>query len=173
MRTALAVLALVALVALVYAAMWRGWRRRAARQADLPPPRPVTDPSAPAVREAEGRYYGTSIAGSWLDRVVVHGLGVRSPCTLRLTAAGLDVLRGDLSFHVPRADLVAVHRDLGAGGRVVPRDGLLVVTWQHPGALEPGVRQDTLESGFRLERAREHDVWVAAFTALTAAKAPR
>ena len=170
MRTALAVLAMLALAMLIYAGMWRGWRARGQRQADIPPLYPV-DPGAPVVggtvlRIAQGRYFATTAQGGWMDRVVVHGLGVRSPCTLRLTDTALDVLREPHSFRIARADLLAARRDRGTAGKVVPPDGVLVLTWRHPGAAAgPDVTQHVLESGFRLEHAEEHDAWVAAVTA--------
>lgn len=156
MRTTIAVLGMVTLVALLYAAMWRGWRHRGERQADVPALHPVAGDPDTVLRQAAGRYFATTTAGQWMDRVVVHGLGVRSPCTLRLTPQGLDVLRGDLSFAVPRADLVGARRDRGIAGKVLPPHGVLVVTWRHG--------QHTLDSGFRLAPAVEHDAWVSALT---------
>lgn len=171
MRTALSVLVMLAGVALIYGAMWRGWRNRGLRQADVPPLHAVKSAASgavsPVLREAEGRYWATTSAGAWMDRVVVHGLGVRSPCQLRLTAAGLEVLRGDLSFSVARADLLGARRDAGTAGKVVPPDGVLVVTWRHPGAGDPGQPQRTFDSGFRLAHAGEHDAWVTAVRDLT------
>lgn len=48
--------------------------------------------------EADGRYFGTTVAGSWLDRVVAHGPAARSRARLLLSAAGLDVHRGGDGF---------------------------------------------------------------------------
>lgn len=164
MRTTVAVLGMVALAALSYVAMWRGWRHRGERQADVPALHRVAGDPATVLRQADGRYFATTTAGQWMERVVVHGLGVRSPCTLRLTPDGLDVLRGDLSFTVPRADLVGARRDRGVAGKVLPPHGVLVVTWRRG--------QHTLDSGFRLARAAEHDAWVSAVTEL-AQEVPR
>lgn len=154
----MAVLGMVVLAALLYVAMWRGWRHRGERQADVPALQPVGADPGTVLRRADGRYYATTTAGQWMDRVVVHGLGVRSPCTLRLTPDGLDVLRGDLSFLVPRADLVRARRDRGIAGKVLPPHGVLVITWRHG--------PHTLDSGFRLAHAAEHDAWVTALTQL-------
>lgn len=163
MRPTVAVLAMVVLVALIYLAMWRGWRHRGERQADVPPLHPVAGDPSTVLRQAEGRYFATTTTGEWMDRLVVHGLGVRSPCTLRLTPDGLDVLRGDLSFTVATDDLVGARRDRGTAGKVVPPYGVLVVTWRHPGAAAgAGEPQRTLDSGFRLQHADEHDAWVTA-----------
>ena len=171
MRTALSVLVILALVLLIYVGMWRGWRARGRRQSDVPPlhpPAAEADAASTTLRTAEGRYFATTTAGDWMDRVVVHGLGVRSTCTLRLTPDGLQVQREPHSFAVARADLLGARRDRGTAGKVVPPYGVLVITWRHPGhAAGPDAQQHVLDSGFRLQHAEEHDAWVAAITALT------
>jgi hypothetical protein len=172
MRPALSVGVMLALVLLIYLGMWRGWRARSRRQADVPPLHPVGGKrESDVLRTAEGRYFATTTAGSWMDRVVVHDLGVRSPCTLRLTSDGLEVLREPHSFFVARADLAAARRDRGTAGKVVPPYGVLVISWRHPGAAAGAdVHQHVLDSGFRLQHAEEHDDWVAAITAITASQ---
>ncbi len=136
------VLLLVVLLAL-YALMWRGWRRRAAKH-DLPPllPVPPVDELPDARLDAGARYFGTTVAGDWLDRVVARGLGARSSCRLRLSEAGLDVVRPAGPFRIPAEALCGARHDQGIAGKVVPPHGILVVTWRH-GDL-------TLDSGFRL-----------------------
>jgi hypothetical protein len=148
------VVVLAAVLLLAYLAMWRGWRRRGRRH-DLPPLVPVPDAveAAPATLQASGRYFGTTVAGDWLDRVVARGLGPRSTCRLSFSGEGLDVLRPVGSFRIPAAALRAARHDQGIAGKVVPPHGLLVVTWQH-GEL-------TLDTGFRLDDAKAtHDDWV-------------
>ena len=89
----LPVLILLALLVLAYLGMWRGWRRRA-RKHDLPPLVPLPDgDAAPAKLQAGGRYFGTTVSGDWLDRVVARGLGSRSVCRLSLSDDALDVAR--------------------------------------------------------------------------------
>jgi hypothetical protein len=137
---------LVLLVLVAYLAMWRGWRRRA-RKHDLPPlePAPDRDDLPAAKLEAGGRYFGTTVSGDWLDRVVARGLGARSMVRLRLSPEGLDVLRVADSFRIPREALRGARHDQGIAGKVVPPHGVLVVTWQHGDLL--------LDSGFRLDPA--------------------
>ena len=79
METWQSVLVLVALVVLVYLAMWRGWRRRAAKH-DLPPlvPAPPVSELPEAKLAVGARYFGTTLSGDWLDRVIAHGLGAWS-----------------------------------------------------------------------------------------------
>lgn len=163
----LPVLILFALLLLAYLGMWRGWRRRG-RKHDLPPLTQVPDgaEAAPVELQAGGRYFGTTVSGDWLDRVVARGLGTRSVCRLSLSDGALDVLRPSGSFRIPAAALRGARHDQGIAGKVVPPHGVLVVTWQH-GDL-------TLDSGFRLTefdvrgRTRstgdEHDAWIRSIT---------
>ena len=151
------VLVLFALLGLAYLAMWRGWRRRARRHdlAPLVPAPAVAD--LPAARLQSGaRYFGTTVSGSWLDRVVARGLGARSSCRLSLSDQGLDVIRLAGSFRIPAAALRGARHDQGIAGKVVPPHGLLVVTWQHGDHL--------LDTGFRLTEdgsvTDRHNTWV-------------
>ncbi|MEU6402900.1 hypothetical protein [Streptomyces sp. NPDC046985] len=147
-------------VALVYWLMREGWKWRGALQGDLPEP-----PAAPAepgeTRLAmTGRYHGSTTAGQWLDRIVAHGLGVRSRAELTLTDAGLDVVRpGARDFFVPAGRLRGARLDKGIAGKVLTEGGLLVVTWEHGGKL--------IDSGFRSDRAAEHAEWVRALNSMT------
>ncbi len=135
-------LLLLALVLVAYLLMWRGWRRRG-RKHDVPVLVPVpAEPPAEVLATADARYYGSTVAGDWLDRVVARGLGVRSPARLTLSADGLDVTRSPGSFRIPRSALRAARHDAGIAGKVLPPHGLLVITWSH-GDL-------TLDTGFRL-----------------------
>ena len=128
---------------LAYAAMWFGWRKRG-RKHDIPELVP-----APAVAElpnpklqAGARYFGTTVSGDWLDRVVARGLGSRSTARLSLSEEGLDVIRLAGSFRIPADALRGARHDQGIAGKVVPPHGLLVVTWRHGDYL--------LDTGFRL-----------------------
>ena len=144
---------LLAFVLVLYLLMWRGWRRRA-RKHDLPP---LVE--APAVADlpepkliAGARSFGTTVSGDWLDRVVARGLGARSSCRLNLSGEGLDVIRLAGSFRIPAEALRGARRDQGIAGKVVPPNGVLVVTWRH-GDL-------TLDTGFRLTDPDKHSDWV-------------
>jgi hypothetical protein len=161
MSTVEAAALLLVVVVLLYVLMWRGWRRRA-RKHDLPPL--VAAPSVADLPEPKlvggARYFGTTVADDWLDRVVAHGLGARSTCRLNLSAEGLDVIRLAGSFRIPASALRGARHDQGIAGKVVPPHGLLVVTWQH-GDL-------TLDTGFRLTDevvadrgvTEAHNAWV-------------
>jgi len=162
----LPVLVLAALLLLAYLGMWRGWRRRGRRH-DLPPLVPVPDQPEPAqaaatTLHAAGRYFGTTVSGDWLDRVVARGLGSRSTCRLFLSNDGLDVVRPTDSFRIPVAALRGARHDQGIAGKVVPPHGLLVVTWQHGDlTLDTGFRLTEFDSGGEARSTRdEHDAWV-------------
>ncbi|MFE3580258.1 PH-like domain-containing protein [Streptomyces vinaceus] len=149
------VVGLLVFIAFVYWLMRQGWKWRGALQSDLPE-LPATPDGLPEHRLAlTGRYHGSTTAGQWLDRIVAHGLGVRSRVELTLTDAGLDVVRpGATDFFVPAAQLRGARLDKGIAGKVLTEGGLLVVTWAHGDKL--------IDSGFRSDRAAEHAAWVEA-----------
>ncbi|MFJ6482748.1 MULTISPECIES: PH-like domain-containing protein [unclassified Streptomyces] len=149
------VIGLVVFIAFVYWLMRQGWKWRGALQNDLPE-LPAAPDGLPEHRLAlVGRYHGSTTAGQWLDRIVAHGLGLRSRVELTLTDAGLDVVRpGAGDFFVPAAQLRGARLDKGIAGKVLTEGGLLVVTWAHGDKL--------IDSGFRSDRAAEHAAWVEA-----------
>ncbi|MEU9251652.1 hypothetical protein AB0D66_07410 [Streptomyces sp. NPDC048270] len=149
------VIGLAVFIAFVYWLMRQGWKWRGALQNDLPE-LPAAPDGLPAHRLAlTGRYHGSTTAGQWLDRIVAHGLGLRSRVELTLTDAGLDVVRpGANDFFVPAAQLRGARLDKGIAGKVLTEGGLLVVTWAHGDKL--------IDSGFRSDRAAEHAAWVEA-----------
>jgi hypothetical protein len=142
-RYALPVGVLLVVLLLAYVGMWQGWRRRGRRH-DLAPlvPLPPVAQLPDATLEGAGRYFGTTVSGDWLDRVVARGLGPRSAVRLRLAPEGVDVVRVAGSFRIPRGALRGARHDQGIAGKVVPPHGLLVITWQHGDYL--------LDTGFRL-----------------------
>jgi hypothetical protein len=134
---------LFVLLLVAYLAMWLGWRRRS-RKHDLPPlvPAPQVADLPPARLQGGARYFGTTVSGDWLDRVVARGLGARSSARISLSREGLDVIRLAGSFRIPATMLRGARHDQGIAGKVVPPHGVLVVTWQHGDHL--------LDTGFRL-----------------------
>jgi hypothetical protein len=158
---------LVLVLVLAFLGMWSGWRRRASRH-DLPPlvPAPPVADLPPAKLEGGARYFGTTVAGDWLDRVVAHGLGARSTARLSLSSEGLDVIRLAGSFRIEAAALRGARHDMGLAGKVVPPHGVLVVTWRHGDLL--------LDTGFRLTdvtvadkgTTEAHNQWIRAISKL-------
>lgn len=150
-RVGLTVL-VVALLLVVLALMRRGWVRRGRRQSDIAPLPPV--PALPAASDRDpgagdaptsdvpARYLGATRSGDWLDRVVVHGLGVPSAARVTVAAAGVWIVRdGAPDIFVAADEVSGVRHDRGAAGRVLEKDGVLVITWRHAGSpIDLGLR---------------------------------
>ncbi|MEU6346706.1 hypothetical protein ABZ883_37805 [Streptomyces sp. NPDC046977] len=158
------VVGLLLFIALVYWLMRQGWKWRGTLQGDVPalptaPGEPGDEPR-PVLLTMDGRYHGSTTAGQWLDRIVAHGLGVRSRAALTLTDRGVDVVRtGAPDFFIPAGALRGARLDKGIAGKVLTEGGLLVITWAH------GDRE--IDSGFRSDRSAEHSAWVEALNTLT------
>ncbi|MCX5319350.1 hypothetical protein [Streptomyces sp. NBC_00120] len=147
------IVGLLLFIALVYWLMRQGWTWRGTLQGDLPPLPAAPSAPGPARLELSGRYHGSTTAGQWLDRIVAHGLGIRSRVELTLTDAGLDVVRpGATDFFIPVAQLREARLDKGIAGKVLTEGGLLIVTWGHGDKL--------IDSGFRSDHAAEQAEWV-------------
>ncbi len=166
METWQAVGLLGVVLVLAYLGMWRGWRGRATRH-DLPPlvDIPAIDDLPTPKLQGGGRYFGTTIAGDWLDRVVARGLGARSTCRISLSGDGLDVVRLAGSFRITAAALRGARHDQGIAGKVVPPHGLLVVTWQHGDlTLDTGFRMTEFDAKGSAKVSDEHTAWVRAIS---------
>jgi hypothetical protein len=154
------VVGLLLFIAFVYWLMRQGWKWRGSLQSDLPELPAVPEAPGEAKLELTGRYHGSTTAGQWLDRIVAHGLGARSRVELRLTDAGLEVVRpGARDFFVPQAALREARLDKGIAGKVLAEGGLLIVTWAHGDKL--------IDSGFRSDHAAEQAAWAEAINTMS------
>lgn len=153
------VLVMIAIITAVLGAMLRGWRARQRRQADIPAPHavPATPqlpevsgvPGAVDLRGISGLYVGTAIAGNWLDRIAVHGLGVRSRAEVDLSPAGIAIDReGASSFFIPKDDVIQVRTDRGVAGTVRAKDSVIVITWR--------LGEHEVDSRFRADDSSDH-----------------
>ncbi|MYV98894.1 hypothetical protein [Streptomyces sp. SID3343] len=156
----------LAFVLAVYLLMWRAWNKRVKRQAGLPAlPLAPAEGGPPLLPQLSGRYFASTTAGDWLDRIAAHGLGTRSPVDLTLRADGLVVERpAAADFFIPVAALTGARHEKGIAGKVLPEGGLMVVTWRHG--------DTTLDSGFRSDHPADHDAWIEALTRLIAGDTP-
>lgn len=155
------VLGFAAFVLAVYALMLRGWRARQRRQGFLPAPATPGEDAQLLAGPVPGLLVGTVFAGRWLDRVAVHGLSDRATAELSVTSEGVRIDRdGGAPLLLPAADLVTAEPGAALAGRVVGRDGLLLVTWR----LGPA----ELTTGFRAEQHAEHARLAAAACGLRA-----
>ena len=141
-------LAMLAIIAVVFVLLGLGWRNRLRRQSDI-----AALPAVPAelggpLLAAEGQYVATTTAGDWLDRIAVHGLGIRTNAELTVHPEGVLLDRsGAGPLFIPAASLAGVHQDSGMAGKFVEKDGLLVLSWTL------GTHQ--LDTGFRTRRAAD------------------
>lgn len=118
----------------IYLLMWRGWKRRQARQADVPPL-----PIAPrdAFRPGDGSpaiYVSTTSEGDWLDRIAVHGLGERSQARVNNALAGVLIERemfGAPDIFIPAESIRGARLTTGMAGKYLREEGIVVITWQH------------------------------------------
>lgn len=114
------VVGLLLFVLLVFWLMREGWKWRATLQGDLPELPPLPSGAHEPRLRLTGRYHGTTTAGRWLDRIVAHGLGVRSRAELALTGAGVWVVRpGATDFLIPADRMRGARLDKGIAGKVL------------------------------------------------------
>lgn len=144
-------LAMLAVVAVVFVLLAVGWRNRLKRQSDVEQlPQVPAAPGEPTAA-ADGQYVATTTAGDWLDRIAVHGLGLRTNSTLEVYPHGVLYERsGAPALYIPAASLTGVRQDSGMAGKFVEKDGLLVLAWTHG--------NHELDTGFRTRRAADKDV---------------
>lgn len=159
------------IILVVVALMALGWRNRLRRQSDVPTPPEVPAEPGRVLYEADGQYVSTTTAGDWLDRIAVHGLGLRGNAVASVHPDGILIARtGAPSVFVPRQDLVSVQLASGMTGKFVEKEGLVVVTWRlGPAGTDREYRVDT---GFRTRHAVHKSQLVAAIAALLPTDAP-
>ena len=141
------VLAMVAFIGVAFAGMRAGWLRRQRRQAAIAAPLQEPPVSAVLPHAAEGLYVGAARSGDWLDRVAVHGLGVRSRAIAHVGGDGVWLERiGAPSVWLPRGSLAAARLDRGLAGTVRGADSVVVLTWlSADGLVDLGFRADSAD----------------------------
>jgi len=143
------VLLILALIALALWGMRRGWVHRAARQTDVPAPPDSAPRGAVLSDPVPGLFAGSGINGDWMDRIVVHDLGVRSRATLAYGPAGIQLERvGARSVFIPADAIVGVRADRGVAGTVKSKDGMIAISWR--------LGDRVLDTGFRADAAADH-----------------
>jgi hypothetical protein len=144
--------AMFVLVGLLYLLMLRGWRSRQRRQVDLPaPPRPPGLRGNPIGPATAGLFVGTTFSDDWLDRVAVHDLAHRASGWLVVATDGVHVEREGLpDLYLPFQSVDRAFLGDALAGKVVGRDGLLLIDWRLGSRL--------LTSGFRADDHAAHRV---------------
>ncbi len=123
------------------------------------PAAPADLTAAPLLPETTGVYVGSTTAGDWQDPIAVGDLGFRSAAVLRLTGEGLLIDRtGAQPLWIPAAQLRDARTDRALAGKVMSRDGLLVVRWQ--------LGDQLLDTGFRGDHKDVYQRWVAQLRSL-------
>ena len=144
-------LAMLAIIAVVFVLLAVGWRNRLRRQSDVEHLPSVPEAAGEPLAAGEGQYVATTTAGDWLDRIAVHGLGIRTNAVLEVYPHGVLFDRsGAPALYIPAASLTGVRQDSGMAGKFVEKDGLLVLAWTHG--------SHGLDTGFRTRRAADKDV---------------
>jgi len=143
----------------VLALMRRAWRRKAVRQRDIPVPREAPTVSIEWVTEPlAGRYLSSTRAGDWLDRIVVHSMGVPSRAVMGVVTDGVWIERqGERDVFVPRESLVEARLDRGIAGKVYEQGGIVVVMWR--------LGDMVIDTGFRAQNPDHHAELVTAVNA--------
>lgn len=153
------IIGIIVVAAVAIALMRVGWRHRQGRQSDVVAPAAIPDELTAPLAEAGGQYVSTTTAGDWLDRISVHGLGMKSNATLTVHAEGVLFTRsGAPDVFLPVADLESCRREAGMAGKFVEAGGLLVVGWR--------LGEHHLDTGFRPRRTQDMATLVAATEAL-------
>ncbi len=135
--------------------MYRGWTRKAARQAarigELP--RVPKELGAQLLEPATGLYVGSTLAPSWQDRIAVGDLGFRSSAEITRFEKGILLLRsGSATIWIPQDSITAVRTERGLAGKVMTADGLLVIRWKLPTGTE-------IDTGFRGDDKTVYPAW--------------
>lgn len=153
-------LAVVAMIGLGVWGMRHGWRARGARQADIPAPPPVPDTAWAALDDAvDGTYVATTVEGDLLDRIVVHGLGLRGPARISVQSTGVLVDRvGEQPLWIPRSALVGVRLGSGQAQKAFEAGGLILLAWQ--------LGERRVETGLRCTDPQQHVATAEALSAL-------
>ena len=147
---------LAVLIAFLIRQMMRGWLRRAQRQAELIgklPPLP--DSVGPAIIPAtKGLYVGSTLAPSWLDRVVVGDLGYRAKAVLTRYPEGIMLQRtGAGPIWIPDDSIAAIRTEKGIAGKALTHEGILAIRWRLPSGTD-------IDTGFRADNRADYDRWL-------------
>ena len=144
---------------IIFGLMGWGWRNKLKRQGALAalPARP--EDLGDAVISVPGQYVVTTAAGDWLDRVAVHGLGIRTPAVVHVHPGGVVIERkGGQDIFLAKHALTQVETQAGMAGKFVEKDGLVVLSWN--------LEDTEVDTGFRTTEAGAKRPLIEALRAL-------
>ena len=156
MDRALWVVGLLLFWVLLIGLMYLGWRNRASRQAARIGELPVlpAEFGELLLEPTTGLYVGSTIAPSWQDRIAVGDLGFRATAELSRHELGILLERDGASpIWIPAESVRAIRTERGSAGKVMTRDGLLVIRWALPSGTE-------IDTGFRGDDKTVYPHWV-------------
>ncbi|WP_305094914.1 transporter [Prescottella sp. R16] len=136
--------------------MYRGWKGRAARQSDRIGKLPAvpTDLGEQLIAPSTGLYVGSTMAPSWQDRIAVGDIGFRATGELSRWTRGILLERdGASAIWIPNESIRAIRTERGLAGKVMTKDGVLVIRWELPTGTE-------IDTGFRGDDKTMYPVWV-------------
>ncbi|MEE2056196.1 PH-like domain-containing protein [Rhodococcus artemisiae] len=148
-------LAFVALWVVLVLLMWKGWRGRARRQADAVGELPALpeDLGGELIAPSTGLYVGSTLAPSWQDRIAVGDLGHRAESELSRHTKGILLSRtGETPIWIPQDSIRAIRTERGLAGKVMTKDGVLVIRWELPSGTE-------IDTGFRGDDKSVYPAW--------------
>lgn len=118
------------LVVVVFALMGWGWRNKLKRQNYIGALPEVPENLGEALISVPGQYVVTTTTGDWLDRLAVHGLGIRTPGVVNVHPHGILIQRtGSQDIFIAKENLTQVGTQTGMAGKFVEKDGLVLISW--------------------------------------------
>ncbi|MBY4226484.1 transporter [Rhodococcus fascians] len=163
MDRVLIVIGFILFWALMIALIFWGWRGRQKRQEGRIGEIPAVpdDLGANRIQPATGLYVGSTIAPSWQDRIAVGDIGHRATGELSRHEKGILLDRdGESPIWIPNESIRAIRTERGLAGKVMTKDGLLVIRWELPTGTE-------IDTGFRADDKQIYPVWTEGFTGET------
>ncbi|QBJ98350.1 transporter [Rhodococcus sp. ABRD24] len=136
--------------------MYRGWKGRARRQAERigELPKVPSDLGTQLIAPSTGLYVGSTLAPSWQDRVAVGDIGHRATGEISRWTGGVLLERdGASAIWIPEGSIRAIRTERGLAGKVMTKDGVLVIRWELPTGTE-------IDTGFRADDKTVYPEWV-------------
>ena len=142
--------------------MRRAWLGKATRFAHLPAPASVVPSDSTAVTDLfPARFAGSTVAGNWLDRITVHGLGTPRSVVAGVHQGGIVVTdEGDFTLWIPRTDITNIRTGRGIAGDVAEPDGMVIITWT--------LGDTSIDTGLRITQNSHHEMFFTSATNLLA-----
>ncbi|MDH6236878.1 hypothetical protein [Cryobacterium sp. CG_9.6] len=131
MDRAIPTIIVVVVLAGLFTLMYRSWRKRSRRDAQIVAGYPVPTGPETVLAVARGYYVATTPRDTPLERLFIPGLGFRARAEITVTDAGVTLdLTGSRPMFVPTGAIELLTPATWAIDRAVETDGLLLLGWQ-------------------------------------------